>query len=185
MRPRSRPSCRRFRPPSSVRALRVMAGAGSAIHDRQCGAGPGRGDRDAVRSRYGRVGSGHDKIDTGSPEQGGPFRVRDTTMNDDLDALKTSTDAALADAADLRAWDAVRIAVLGRNGSLTLYAARPRQDIARPAQGPRRGVEPIEGRADIGHRGAEKSSLRMPHSTPDCCRNGSIRHCRRGRGKPA
>ena len=41
-------------------------------------------------------------------------------MNDDLDALKTSTDAALADAADLRAWDAVRIAVLGRNGSLTL-----------------------------------------------------------------
>jgi phenylalanyl-tRNA synthetase alpha chain len=40
-------------------------------------------------------------------------------MNDDLEALKTSTDAALAGAADLRAWDAVRIAVLGRNGSLT------------------------------------------------------------------
>ena len=40
-------------------------------------------------------------------------------MNDDLDALKTSTDAALAEAGDLRAWDAVRIAVLGRNGSLT------------------------------------------------------------------
>jgi phenylalanyl-tRNA synthetase alpha chain len=40
-------------------------------------------------------------------------------MNDDLEALKTTTDAALADAADLRAWDAVRIAVLGRNGSLT------------------------------------------------------------------
>ena len=40
-------------------------------------------------------------------------------MNDDLEALKTSTDAALADAADLRAWDAVRIAVLGRGGSLT------------------------------------------------------------------
>src|ERR1700712_2664257 len=40
-------------------------------------------------------------------------------MNDDLQALKTSTDAALADAADLRAGDAVRIAVLGRNGSLT------------------------------------------------------------------
>jgi phenylalanyl-tRNA synthetase alpha chain len=40
-------------------------------------------------------------------------------MNDDLDALKTSTDAALAAATDLRAWDAVRIAVLGRNGSLT------------------------------------------------------------------
>ena len=40
-------------------------------------------------------------------------------MNDDLEALKTSTDAALAAAADMRAWDAVRIAVLGRNGSLT------------------------------------------------------------------
>ena len=40
-------------------------------------------------------------------------------MNDDLEALKTETDAALAAAADLRAWDAVRIAVLGRNGRLT------------------------------------------------------------------
>src|ERR1700749_4110667 len=40
-------------------------------------------------------------------------------MNDDLEALKTDTDAALAAAPDLRAWDAVRIAVLGRNGSLT------------------------------------------------------------------
>ncbi len=40
-------------------------------------------------------------------------------MTDDLDALKTETDAALAAAVDLRAWDAIRIAVLGRNGSLT------------------------------------------------------------------
>jgi phenylalanyl-tRNA synthetase alpha chain len=40
-------------------------------------------------------------------------------MNDDLDALISETNAALAAAADLRAWDAVRIAVLGRNGSLT------------------------------------------------------------------
>jgi phenylalanyl-tRNA synthetase alpha chain len=40
-------------------------------------------------------------------------------MNDDLEALKTETDAALAAAGDLRAWDAIRIAVLGRNGSLT------------------------------------------------------------------
>jgi phenylalanyl-tRNA synthetase alpha chain len=40
-------------------------------------------------------------------------------MTEDLDALKSSTDAALAAAADLRAWDAVRIAVLGKNGSLT------------------------------------------------------------------
>jgi len=40
-------------------------------------------------------------------------------MTDDLLALKNETDAALAAAADLRAWDAVRVAVLGRNGSLT------------------------------------------------------------------
>ncbi|HYZ21536.1 MAG TPA: phenylalanine--tRNA ligase subunit alpha [Rhodopila sp.] len=40
-------------------------------------------------------------------------------MNDDLEALKRETDAALAAAADLRAWDAVRVSVLGRNGSLT------------------------------------------------------------------
>jgi phenylalanyl-tRNA synthetase alpha chain len=40
-------------------------------------------------------------------------------MNDDLEALKSETDAALAAATDLRAWDTVRIAVLGRNGSLT------------------------------------------------------------------
>src|ERR1700727_2262864 len=40
-------------------------------------------------------------------------------MTDDLLALKHETDAALQAAQDLRAWDAVRIAVLGRNGSLT------------------------------------------------------------------
>ena len=40
-------------------------------------------------------------------------------MTDDLDALKTETDAALAAATDVRAWDAIRIAVLGRNGKLT------------------------------------------------------------------
>ena len=40
-------------------------------------------------------------------------------MTDDLLALRTETDAALAAAADLRAWDAIRVAVLGRNGTLT------------------------------------------------------------------
>src|SRR4051812_39811118 len=84
MRPRSRRSCRRFRPPWP-NAVPV----GIATKDK------------------------------GPPEQGGPLRVRDSSMNDDLEALKTSTDAALAAATDLRAWDAVRIAVLGRNGSLT------------------------------------------------------------------
>ncbi|MCW3473178.1 phenylalanine--tRNA ligase subunit alpha [Limobrevibacterium gyesilva] len=40
-------------------------------------------------------------------------------MNDDLLALKADTDAALAAAEDLRAWDAVRVGVLGKNGTLT------------------------------------------------------------------
>ncbi len=40
-------------------------------------------------------------------------------MTDDLLALKTDTEAALTAAADLRAWDAVRVAVLGRSGRLT------------------------------------------------------------------
>ena len=40
-------------------------------------------------------------------------------MTNDLDDLKAQTAAALAAAADLRAWDAIRIAVLGRNGGLT------------------------------------------------------------------
>src|ERR1700712_1372728 len=42
-----------------------------------------------------------------------------TDLAPDLLALKTETDAALAAAGDLRAWDSVRVAVLGKNGSLT------------------------------------------------------------------
>ena len=40
-------------------------------------------------------------------------------MTDDLSELKRETEAALAAAGDLRAWDAVRVGVLGRGGSLT------------------------------------------------------------------
>jgi len=40
-------------------------------------------------------------------------------MIDDLTALKTDTEAALAAVSDLRAWDAVRVGVLGKNGALT------------------------------------------------------------------
>ncbi len=40
-------------------------------------------------------------------------------MSDDLKALKAETDAALTAATDLRAWDAVRVATLGKNGRLT------------------------------------------------------------------
>jgi phenylalanyl-tRNA synthetase alpha chain len=40
-------------------------------------------------------------------------------MTDDLQTLQAETDAALAAAGDLRALDAVRVAVLGKNGRLT------------------------------------------------------------------
>ena len=40
-------------------------------------------------------------------------------MTDDLAELRAETDTALAACADLRAWDALRVAVLGRNGRLT------------------------------------------------------------------
>ena len=53
-------------------------------------------------------------------------------MSDDLGALRAETEAALAGAADLRACDAVRVAVLGKQGRLTqmlkaLGAAPPDQ----------------------------------------------------------
>ena len=40
-------------------------------------------------------------------------------MNDDLARLRAETDSALDAAADLRAWDAVRVGVLGKSGRLT------------------------------------------------------------------
>ena len=40
-------------------------------------------------------------------------------MTDDLDALRTETADALAASPDLRAWDAVRVAILGKQGRLT------------------------------------------------------------------
>ncbi len=40
-------------------------------------------------------------------------------MSDDLGALRADTVAALAGAADLRVWDAVRVATLGKQGRLT------------------------------------------------------------------
>ncbi len=40
-------------------------------------------------------------------------------MSDDLDLLRAQTLGALDQAADLRAWDAVRIATLGKSGALT------------------------------------------------------------------
>ncbi len=40
-------------------------------------------------------------------------------MTEDLDALLSRTEAELAQASDLRAWDAVRVSALGKNGALT------------------------------------------------------------------
>ena len=40
-------------------------------------------------------------------------------MTDDLAALRTETEAALAEASDLRAWDAIRVGTLGKQGKLT------------------------------------------------------------------
>ncbi len=53
-------------------------------------------------------------------------------MSDDLTALRDETERALASAPDLRAWDAVRVATLGKQGRLTqllksLGAAAPEE----------------------------------------------------------
>ena len=40
-------------------------------------------------------------------------------MSDELTRLKSETEAALAAVSDLKVWDAVRVSILGRNGSLT------------------------------------------------------------------
>ncbi len=40
-------------------------------------------------------------------------------MTDDLDALRAETETALAASPDLRAWDAVRVGILGKQGRLT------------------------------------------------------------------
>ena len=40
-------------------------------------------------------------------------------MSDDLDLLRAETETALAGAADLRAWDAIRVGTLGKSGRLT------------------------------------------------------------------
>ena len=65
-----------------------------------------------------RCRQGHSPSTRGEGETSPPPPARDR-MTDDLSALQAETKAALAAAADLRAWDAVRVATLGRNGRLT------------------------------------------------------------------
>src|SRR5579859_1071659 len=98
MPPRSRRSSRRSRPRCSPPF--VMAGLGPAIRTRTVArrmAGTSPAMTDSVEGR----------------------RLTRDAMTDDLSALKADTEAALATATDLRAWDAVRVATLGRNGRLT------------------------------------------------------------------
>ena len=73
--------------------------------------------------------------------------VQSCAMTDDLAALQAETEAALAAATDLRAWDAVRVATLGRNGRLTALLRDLGQ--APPEQRRERGAasEPAQGRA--------------------------------------
>src|ERR1700753_734915 len=80
-------------------------------------------------------------------------------MNDDLEGLRTGTDVALSAATDLRAWDAVRIAVLGRNGSLTGML----KDL---------GKVPAEQKRE---RGAALHSLREPLTGAIEARKSSLR----------
>ena len=70
--------------------------------------------------------------------RGWPFFAR-ANMTDDLTALQTETETALAAARDLRAWDAIRVGVLGKNGRLTMLLkelgkASPEQRRERGAQ---------------------------------------------------
>ena len=67
-------------------------------------------------------------------------------MTDDLSALRAETEAALAAAADLRAWDAVRVATLGQAGTADRAAEEPRRDAARATARARRRAQPAEGR---------------------------------------
>ena len=70
-------------------------------------------------------------------------------MTDDLQALKAETEAALAAATDMRAWDAIRVATLGRNGRLTALL----RDLGRapPEQRRERGAD-LNRLKDVAHR---------------------------------
>ena len=84
--------------------------AASVRGDRQEGAG-----RPVTRHGSSPTRNGDDG--NGPPARAALCRAGHIDDRRPLHALKTETEAALAAAADLRAWDAVRVAVLGRNGS--------------------------------------------------------------------
>ena len=75
-------------------------------------------------------------------------------MTDDLQALHAEIEAALAAAADLRAWDAVRVAALGRDGAprppCCATSARLRADQRRERGA---ALNQLEGTLDSPDRG--------------------------------
>ena len=106
-------------------------------------------------------------------------------MTDDLHALQAETEAALAAAADLRAWDAVRVAMLGRNGTLTALL----RDLGKtpPEQRRERGaaLNRLKDALDRRDRGPPRRAGATPNSTPAWRPSGSIPPCRRARARPA
>jgi phenylalanyl-tRNA synthetase alpha chain len=68
-------------------------------------------------------------------------------MSDDLAALRAETLASLAQAADLRAWDAIRVATLGKSGTLT--ALLKELGKTAPEQRKERGARLNELKADL------------------------------------
>jgi phenylalanyl-tRNA synthetase alpha subunit len=102
---------------------------------------------------------------------------------DDLDALRRDASAELAAAADLRAWDAARVGLLGKSGRLTallkgLGAAPPEERKARGAALNRLKVE-LEARS---RRGA--ASWRPRRWTRASSPSAWTRRCRPGRTRP-
>ena len=96
---------------------------------------------------------------------GGLFFARSRTMTDDLIALQNETEAALAAAPDLRAWDAVRVGVLGQERQADRAAQGTRQGPAGAAEGARRGAQPTEGRAGRARSRRGGSRSRQPRWT--------------------
>jgi phenylalanyl-tRNA synthetase alpha chain len=100
-------------------------------------------------------------------------------MSDDLSALKTETEAALAAAADLREWDAVRVAVLGKNGKLTALL----KDLgkAAPEQRRERGAA-LNVLKDALAQSIEARTWKRRRWKRGWPPSGSSPPCRRGRG---
>ena len=106
-------------------------------------------------------------------------------MTDDLAALQSETEAALAAAADLRAWDAVRVATLGRNGRLTALL----RDLGKtpPEQRRERGaaLNQLKDALTAADRGPPRRAGERRTRRAAWPPSASTRPCRRARARPA